>query len=453
MSFFYKEIRSENQASATLCQILYSLNITKKSVNISKKYLYIRQKFCRMCTQRLQSWLCLILHAWCVPLLAQANLIPNGGFEDSHSFPMSEGEFYHVRHWFSPNGKTDYPAGTPDYFSRRGVGRAALPRSCYGTVLPQDGEAVAALLVYTEDIQNFREYMSVRFAQPLEAGKRYKLCFYWSQGQGRQYYQGAVAQLGVWLSTQKPKQQLCSPIAARPQWLVPARPANDQWQRVEWVFEASESFEYLTIGHFEPDSQTQYTAVREAEEAGAYYFFDQFSLTAHEGPLEVLPALAQHQPNAHTDTEVVVSSLMHDIAKAVSDKAPPVEAAKPSAESLFDGRMVSNVTEIETSRLTMRIKVWDDREVDGDIISLHFNGQWLLEKYMVTKKPRIIELPIDPGGDNRLVFFAHNLGKSPPNTATVAFTDESGKERRIVVKSNLRECGAIFFKWKSSTSP
>ena len=80
--------------------------------------------------------------------------------------------------------------------------------------------------------------------------------------------------------------------------------------------------------------------------------------------------------------------------------------------------------------------VWDAQTPDGDVITLIFNGKILLDKYEVTKTPARLRLIIEPNKPNKLVMYAHNTGKVPPNTAllSIVHTDE---EKEIELTSDL----------------
>lgn len=89
----------------------------------------------------------------------------------------------------------------------------------------------------------------------------------------------------------------------------------------------------------------------------------------------------------------------------------------------------------------IRIKVWDNGIVDGDILTLFLNGEQILHKYRVNK--RRWSIPVDIiRGENLLILHADDLGDITPNTVAVAI-DDGISEQIIVLSSNLRESGAI----------
>jgi len=100
---------------------------------------------------------------------------------------------------------------------------------------------------------------------------------------------------------------------------------------------------------------------------------------------------------------------------------------------------VERVLEVQNDRL--RIRVWDNGTVDGDVATLFLNGEKLLDKQLVTK--RKISIPVQLRKDNNfLILHADDLGDITPNTVAVS-VDDGVKEQTIILSSNLKESGAV----------
>ncbi len=97
-------------------------------------------------------------------------------------------------------------------------------------------------------------------------------------------------------------------------------------------------------------------------------------------------------------------------------------------------------------REQIEITVWDSETVDGDTISLFFNGEWLLKEYPLKKKKKKISVIVKRNADNYLVLYAHNEGERPPNTAALQI-DDGGKIRKIGLSSDLKTCDALKFEF------
>jgi WD40 repeat protein len=127
--------------------------------------------------------------------------------------------------------------------------------------------------------------------------------------------------------------------------------------------------------------------------------------------------------------------------------AAEVKMTSQNVPEIVRGRKVLNTKDLEVRSNHLRIFVYDNSYLDGDTMSLFFNGKWILNGYGVTKKKKEIELDLLPNTNNYLVLFANNLGKSPPNTAAVEIVD--GNERRIFrLSSDLSSCSAINFVYR-----
>ncbi len=113
----------------------------------------------------------------------------------------------------------------------------------------------------------------------------------------------------------------------------------------------------------------------------------------------------------------------------------------------LNGRKVNASHPVEVMSKNVSLYVWDDDQVDGDIISLNFNGQWVLNAYKLTKKKKVVNIILNENGDNFLLLYAHNEGDTPPNTAGVSIYD-GYRETRLILKSDLKSCDAVRLKLK-----
>lgn len=102
---------------------------------------------------------------------------------------------------------------------------------------------------------------------------------------------------------------------------------------------------------------------------------------------------------------------------------------------------------MSVAQTEFELYVWDDKQVDGDSISLYLNGEWILKDFSIQKKKKSIKIILDPEKDNYLIMYALNEGKMPPNTCAVSLNDGTG-ERRLNLKSTMKSCAAIHFKIK-----
>jgi hypothetical protein len=112
--------------------------------------------------------------------------------------------------------------------------------------------------------------------------------------------------------------------------------------------------------------------------------------------------------------------------------------AKAHTES---GRNFEVQQKVDVNADLVNIKVWDRGTVDGDVITLYLNGEDILDNYTTSKSRKEITLHLKQG-PNYLVMYAVNLGKIPPNTASIEI--EKGSQRKsVTVNSDMNKSGAI----------
>jgi hypothetical protein len=106
-------------------------------------------------------------------------------------------------------------------------------------------------------------------------------------------------------------------------------------------------------------------------------------------------------------------------------------------------REVEVVKEYSMNRQTLQLEIWDNDQVDGDMVSIMLNNRWILRGVKVTKTKKKLEIPL-ADGNNTLVLHADNLGTAPPNTAAVSFWDAEGLQT-IILNSDMDNSQAIRF--------
>ncbi len=97
---------------------------------------------------------------------------------------------------------------------------------------------------------------------------------------------------------------------------------------------------------------------------------------------------------------------------------------------------------IQVDNEIIELELFDHMIQDGDIISLNFNGDWILENHSIEKKPTKIKLQLNVTGKNYLLLHAENIGKRPPNTMAISYIYK-GKKEQILLKSDLNSSELI----------
>lgn len=112
----------------------------------------------------------------------------------------------------------------------------------------------------------------------------------------------------------------------------------------------------------------------------------------------------------------------------------------------IEGRELNLTHKIKVKAKTVTVKVWDHQVVDGDIISLNLNGEWVLKEYTLEKKYYEFTMELNEG-ENTFVLHALNLGKYHPNTAAIIIND-GVKDHKVVLESNLETSGTMEITFK-----
>ncbi len=118
----------------------------------------------------------------------------------------------------------------------------------------------------------------------------------------------------------------------------------------------------------------------------------------------------------------------------------------------FNKRNNTLIKIIEVKNADVKVDLYDNGEIDGDSISLFYNGELLLSRKRLTDKPITLHIKVDKDNSmNELVMYAENLGAIPPNTALMIVTDGSNRYE-VRITSDLKKSGTIRFALKPDES-
>jgi hypothetical protein len=132
----------------------------------------------------------------------------------------------------------------------------------------------------------------------------------------------------------------------------------------------------------------------------------------------------------------------------VIKKAPAQDIVVNDAYKKRNSELIKTI-EIDSSSFT--VDLYDNGEIDGDSISLFFNGKLLLSHKRLTDKAIRLTLKIDENQSvNELIMYAENLGTIPPNTALMVINDMENRYE-VRISSDLQKSGVIRFIHKPKT--
>lgn len=106
-----------------------------------------------------------------------------------------------------------------------------------------------------------------------------------------------------------------------------------------------------------------------------------------------------------------------------------------------------NVVKVKSKHITLYF--YDHEEKDGDIVSINFNGVWVVEKYKLKLKSKTlsknkhVKLTLEPRKRYTLMSKAWNEGSIPPNTLTVEVHGKRGKPQIFQINSTPNKSGTV----------
>ncbi len=157
----------------------------------------------------------------------------------------------------------------------------------------------------------------------------------------------------------------------------------------------------------------------------------------------VLKAISEYKENVQVWTPSYDDTL-------VSVSVTPKKVVNYVTEKQYTERENIVISEIEVDSDSLQIDVYDNGEIDGDMISLFYNKQLILSNQKLTHKSIKIKIELDSAkASNEISMFAENLGLIPPNTALMIINDGK-KKHEIRLTSSLEKNATIRIKRRKS---
>ena len=123
---------------------------------------------------------------------------------------------------------------------------------------------------------------------------------------------------------------------------------------------------------------------------------------------------------------------------------PENDAKEVPDEKVADrGRNV--LKKIGLSQPGFKVDLYDDGDVDGDVVTVYYNGKSIVTNKKLTEKPLSLNLTADPSRDeNELLIYAENEGDIPPNTALMIVTDGDNRNE-VRITADSKKNGVVLF--------
>ena len=164
--------------------------------------------------------------------------------------------------------------------------------------------------------------------------------------------------------------------------------------------------------------------------------------TPHTTTTSVSKNIQSKEINNLKNPAVVEDPILAKTEKPV-EKTIESKSENSDYTSKLESRKNTILKTIEVESKIIKVALYDNGEIDGDSISLFFNGKLLLTNKKLTDKSISLTLPIDDeNAINELVMYAENLGLIAPNTALMVVTDGPNRYE-IRITSDLEKSGTI----------
>jgi len=240
---------------------------------------------------------CLSLFLFFVIHIESQNLVPNPGFEDTVSCPVSYGNVVDSKHW------DQCGPSTADFFhtcvsSTKSLG---VPRNVLGYQQPLTGKAYAGLYTYESGWTNYREFVGTQLAVPLITGQTYFIRFFVSRAENTGYSTGDV------VSTNKIGARFMTKPCINMAYFIPDNFAHifsnkiitdtTNWTAVSGNFTADSAYRYIYIGNFfDADSTKLFPNTNLPSYYISYYYVDEVCVSLNPNYCNNLTNLSEIYP-------------------------------------------------------------------------------------------------------------------------------------------------------------
>jgi OOP family OmpA-OmpF porin len=226
-----------------------------------------------------------ILHiafVFCTVVAHAQNLVPNFSFEQYDTCPNSIGQIYHSTSWVQPT------TGTSDYYNSCydttiGDNYGEVPNNYFGYQNARNGVAYSGVFAfdYSGPISSptYREYIQTQLSSPLVLNQTYFVSVYVSLSDSSRY---STDDFGVYFSSSPISRTDFDAFGYVPQIENTSGSFlsdKTNWMKISGSFIALGNEQYITIGNFKNDANTDtvktiFNLPANADYDGAYYYID-----------------------------------------------------------------------------------------------------------------------------------------------------------------------------------
>ena len=247
----------------------------------------------------------LIIMTFTTKHIQAQNLVPNFSFEQKSSCPSTGDQVQFADGW----SKYNQASSTPDYFnSCSSSSTMGVPQN-YLFYQPDHRNCGAYVGLGTWDANgNDREHIGIQLTQPLVIGQKYYLSFYTVMGgsnDGTFFFESASNNIGMRLSTVVYNSTNPVPIDNFSHLRsVPVIIDTANWVRISGSIVADSAYNYLILGNFYDDANTDTTTLNcgNCQNSYSYYLVDDVCISMDSllcnGGIDVLPCTVSIDENS-----------------------------------------------------------------------------------------------------------------------------------------------------------
>lgn len=168
---------------------------------------------------------------------------------------------------------------------------------------------------------------------------------------------------------------------------------------------------------------------------------DERYLNSNEGQQELAEAI--------TRAVIKYKEQIENPVKAVNSNTPDKPKEEKTTVPLLATRTTKEQKVLEVKSSKIKVELYDDGEIDNDIVSVYFNNNLLLDKKSLSDKAITFNLDLVKDKTNELVLYADNLGDIPPNTALMVITDGVNRYE-VRLSADLKNNASVRFELKNN---
>ena len=169
---------------------------------------------------------------------------------------------------------------------------------------------------------------------------------------------------------------------------------------------------------------------------------DERYLNSEKGQQEIAEAITaaviRYKQQIEGNNKPAVTQNANTEVKPKEEKQAPAEyETRPTKEA--------QVLQVKSNKI--KVEIYDDGEIDNDIVSVYFNKARVVVNKTLTAKAYSFTLDLVEGKTNELVLYADNLGSIPPNTALMIITDGVSRYE-VRLSADLKNNASVRFELK-----